>query len=266
MVTSRCVLLSCPLHLFSLVQSGNKNKITITNDTGRLSKSEIDRMVADAERFRDEDKKVQERASAKVKLDSFAHGLKQAVQDKKNEDKFSPTDRNTVMDAVRDVEKWTEEKGESAEKEEFEVRTSDRESRPGRAIGQARGGSSDSRGAFMRLFSFRHPVCFPRVSQSQYNELQSKCGSIMENFYKGGGSGGAPEPDFGGAQEAGGAAAGPKVEEVSMQRHARTERRRHSPGGEMSGNDLCSISSITNRDRSFLVTAFVPALHSPQVD
>lgn len=53
------------------------------DDTGRLSKSEIERMVADAEKFADEDRKVQERSAAKGKLETFAYGLKHAVEDQK---------------------------------------------------------------------------------------------------------------------------------------------------------------------------------------
>ena len=48
--------------------TGNKNKITITNDTGRLTKEQIDRMVQEAEKFRDEDKKQQDRINAKNKV------------------------------------------------------------------------------------------------------------------------------------------------------------------------------------------------------
>ena len=53
------------------------------DDTGRLSKSEIERMVAEAEKFADEDRKVQERSAAKGKLETFAYGLKHAVEDQK---------------------------------------------------------------------------------------------------------------------------------------------------------------------------------------
>ena len=48
--------------------TGNKNKITITNDTGRLTKEQIDRMVQEAEKFRDEDKRQQDRINAKNKV------------------------------------------------------------------------------------------------------------------------------------------------------------------------------------------------------
>ena len=53
-------------------------------------------------------------------LETYAYQLKHAVEDKKTEDKFSPTDRNTVLDAVRDVEKWIQDKGEEADKDAFE--------------------------------------------------------------------------------------------------------------------------------------------------
>jgi heat shock protein 1/8 len=55
-------------------------------------------------------------------LETFAYSLKHSVEDEKTADKFSPTDRNTVLDAVREVESWIQEKGDTAEKEEFEVR------------------------------------------------------------------------------------------------------------------------------------------------
>merc|ERR1711902_48641 len=51
--------------------SGKIEKITITNDKGRLSNEEIERMVNDAEKFKDEDDKQKDRISAKNGLESF---------------------------------------------------------------------------------------------------------------------------------------------------------------------------------------------------
>jgi len=65
--------------------TGNKNKITITNDTGRLTKEQIDRMVADAEKFRDDDKKQADRIASKNKLEQYAYGLKSTKWVESNE-------------------------------------------------------------------------------------------------------------------------------------------------------------------------------------
>merc|ERR1719320_520598 len=57
--------------------TGKENKITITNDKGRLSKEEIDRMVNDAEKYKAEDEKQRERVEAKNQLESYAFQVKQ---------------------------------------------------------------------------------------------------------------------------------------------------------------------------------------------
>lgn len=56
-------------------------------------------------------------------VENYAYGLKHAVEDKKTEDKFSAEDRTTILDAVKEVETWIQEKGDNAEKEEYEVTT-----------------------------------------------------------------------------------------------------------------------------------------------
>ena len=56
--------------------TGRENKITITNDKGRLSKEEIERMVNDADKYRDEDEKQRERVSSKNALESYCFNIK----------------------------------------------------------------------------------------------------------------------------------------------------------------------------------------------
>jgi L1 cell adhesion molecule like protein len=56
--------------------TGKSNKITITNDKGRLSQEEIDRMVEEAERYREEDEKIQQRVEAKNGLDGYLFQIK----------------------------------------------------------------------------------------------------------------------------------------------------------------------------------------------
>merc|ERR1712121_309569 len=68
--------------------SGKAEKITITNDKGRLSKEEIEKMVADAEKFKDEDDKQKDRIAAKNGLESYIFNLKSTIEDEKVADKI----------------------------------------------------------------------------------------------------------------------------------------------------------------------------------
>ena len=99
--------------------TGRENKITITNDKGRLSKEEIERMVADAERYRSEDEKQRERVSAKNSLESYCFNMKSTVEDEKFKDKLSDADKTTIMDKCNEIIKWLDA-NQLADKEEFE--------------------------------------------------------------------------------------------------------------------------------------------------
>ncbi len=63
--------------------TGRKESVTITNDNGRLSKAEIARMIAEAEKFADEDKEARERIEARNGLENYAFGLKSQLEDEK---------------------------------------------------------------------------------------------------------------------------------------------------------------------------------------
>jgi len=106
--------------------TGNKNKITITNDTGRLTKEQIERMVADAEKFREEDKKQADRIAAKNKLEQYAYGLKNTITDEKTKDKLSESDKSTLENAINETTKWVET-NENASTEEFEAKNKELE-------------------------------------------------------------------------------------------------------------------------------------------
>merc|ERR1719229_1929781 len=69
--------------------TGKANKITITNDKGRLSKEEIERMVNEADKYREEDEKQRERVSAKNALESYAFSMKQTIEDEKQRERIS---------------------------------------------------------------------------------------------------------------------------------------------------------------------------------
>lgn len=61
--------------------SGKTNKITITNDKGRLSKEEIDRMVAESEKYQKEDEEIKEKIDAKQKLEAYVYQVKEGAKD-----------------------------------------------------------------------------------------------------------------------------------------------------------------------------------------
>merc|ERR1719322_271575 len=86
--------------------SGKQNKITITNDKGRLSKEEIERMVNDAETFKAEDEKQKERISAKNNLESYCFNMKSTLDDEKLKDKISESDKETITKKCDEIIKW----------------------------------------------------------------------------------------------------------------------------------------------------------------
>ena len=99
--------------------TGNKNNIVINNDQNRLSPEDIDRMINDAEKFAEEDKKVKEKVEARNELEGYAYSLKNQIGDKeKLGGKLSADDKDTIEKAVDEQIKWLE-KNHDAEIEEF---------------------------------------------------------------------------------------------------------------------------------------------------
>ncbi|KAM4690718.1 heat shock-related 70 kDa protein 2 [Rhinophrynus dorsalis] len=99
--------------------TGKENKITITNDKGRLSKEDIERMVNDAEKYKSEDEANRERVASKNGLESYAYHVKQTVEDEKLKDKLSAQDREMILAKCKEVIDWLD-KNQMAEKDEFE--------------------------------------------------------------------------------------------------------------------------------------------------
>ncbi|KAE8594221.1 hypothetical protein XENTR_v10019503 [Xenopus tropicalis] len=99
--------------------TGKENKITITNDKGRLSKEEIERMVQEADRYKAEDEVQREKISAKNSLESLAFNMKSTVEDEKLKDKISPEDKQKILDKCNEVISWLD-RNQMAEKEEYE--------------------------------------------------------------------------------------------------------------------------------------------------
>jgi L1 cell adhesion molecule like protein len=85
---------------------GKSNKITITNDKGRLSKDDIDRMVSEAEKYKDEDRKLKERIDARNGFENYIYSVKNISSEKLSADS---SDRVTLDKACEDASKWLED-------------------------------------------------------------------------------------------------------------------------------------------------------------
>jgi len=169
--------------------TGKKNKITITNDKGRLSKDEIEQMIRDAEKYKAEDEAHNAKVSAKNHLESYTYSMRNTLNDAKLKEKLDPKDKEAIEKAVNAAVQWMDD-NQGAEKEDYEAKQ---------------------------------------------KEVEAVCTPIITKLYQGaGGPGGAPDfggeggpmPDFGGGfggaggaggaggRSGGGAAKGPKIEEV----------------------------------------------------
>ncbi|CAG2175900.1 unnamed protein product, partial [Oppiella nova] len=101
--------------------TGKQNKITITNDKGRLSKAEIERMVREADQYKEDDERQRDRIQAKNALEAYAYGVKSAAEDTALKGKVSDADRQKILVAVGEALKWLD-CNQMAEKEEFEYK------------------------------------------------------------------------------------------------------------------------------------------------
>ncbi|MGH0153899.1 UNVERIFIED_CONTAM: hypothetical protein FKN15_044890 [Acipenser sinensis] len=99
--------------------TGKENKITITNDKGRLSKEEIERMVQDADKYRAQDEAQREKIAAKNSLESFAFNMKSSVEEENMKAKISEDDKKQIIDKCNQAISWLD-KNQMAEKEEYE--------------------------------------------------------------------------------------------------------------------------------------------------
>ncbi|XP_035391796.1 heat shock cognate 71 kDa protein isoform X2 [Electrophorus electricus] len=99
--------------------TGKENKITITNDKGRLSKEDIERMVQEAEKYKAEDDVQRDKVSAKNGLESYAFNMKSTVEDEKLKGKISDEDKQKILDKCNEVISWLD-KNQTAEREEYE--------------------------------------------------------------------------------------------------------------------------------------------------
>jgi heat shock protein 5 len=105
--------------------TGKQETISITNDKGRLTKEEIERMVADAEKFADQDKALKEKIDAKHQLENYIYQMRNTIEDKeKLADKIDADDKSKIADALTEAQDWLSS-NEDGEKDDFEEHLKD---------------------------------------------------------------------------------------------------------------------------------------------
>ncbi|EOA39183.1 hypothetical protein CARUB_v10012149mg [Capsella rubella] len=101
--------------------AGVKNQITITNDKGRLSKEEIEKMVQDAEKYKAEDEQVKKKVEAKNSLENYAYNMRNTIKDEKLAQKLEQEDKQKIEKAIDETIEWIEG-NQLAEVDEFEYK------------------------------------------------------------------------------------------------------------------------------------------------
>merc|ERR1712018_990072 len=107
--------------------SGKVEKITIANDKGRLNKEDIERMGADAEKYKAEDEVQKDKISAKNGLESYCFNMKSTVDDAKFKDQIPEADRTTIHNICNDTIGWLDN-NQTAEVDEFKDKQKEIES------------------------------------------------------------------------------------------------------------------------------------------
>ncbi len=108
--------------------TGKSEKITITNEKGRLSKEELERMVEEAAKYKDEDERRKEVVEAKNTLENMTYQCKSTVEDEKLKDKLTSEDKESVLTKVKELQQWLSETTESTTKDEYDAKVKELES------------------------------------------------------------------------------------------------------------------------------------------
>ena len=88
--------------------TGKTNKITITNEKGRLSKDDIEKMVQEADKYKGEDEKMKKRIEAKNSFENYCFQMKNTLNDEKLREKFTEDDKNTIEAVSKEGLAWLE--------------------------------------------------------------------------------------------------------------------------------------------------------------
>merc|ERR1711966_486174 len=155
--------------------TGQKNKIPIPNDKGRLSKDEIERMVQEAEKYKAEDEEHKKKVESKNQLENYAYNMRNTITDEKVAGKIDESDKKKIEEAIDGAITWLDG-NQTAEIDEFEDKLKELEG-----------------------------LCNPVMSKMYQGGGGGGMPGGMPDM---GGDAGAPPPG------AGGSSSGPKIEEV----------------------------------------------------
>jgi L1 cell adhesion molecule like protein len=127
--------------------TGKSERITITNDKGRLSQEQIDKMVKDAERYKDEDNKQKERIEAKNQLENYAYTIRSSLQDEALAGKLSEEDKAKLNSAVDSTLSWLDTH-QGSTKDEFESKRKELENTAMPIMSKLAGAAQGGQGPF----------------------------------------------------------------------------------------------------------------------
>merc|ERR1712078_352426 len=106
--------------------TGKNTRITITNDKGRLSAADIERMVQEAEKYKAEDESNKSRVEAKNALENYAYSMRNSIEDEKLKDKIDAAAKEKLKAAIDETIAWLDA-NQMGEKDEFEAKQKDLE-------------------------------------------------------------------------------------------------------------------------------------------
>ncbi|KAJ3129650.1 ATPase with role in protein import into the ER [Nowakowskiella sp. JEL0407] len=125
--------------------TGKTESITITNDKGRLSQDEIDRMIKEAEEFADEDKALKDKIDSKNQFENYVYTLKNQLNDDAQlGGKLEEDDKETLKNALNEASEWLDSNASTATKEEIDEKKSDLEAIVNPITGKLYGSGSGS--------------------------------------------------------------------------------------------------------------------------
>merc|ERR1739841_24608 len=100
---------------------------TITNDKGRLSKDEIEKMVQEAEKYKSEDEEHKKKVESKNALENYAYNMRNTIKDDKIASKLGAEDKKKIDDAIEQAIQWLDN-NQLAEADEFDDKMKELES------------------------------------------------------------------------------------------------------------------------------------------
>ena len=106
--------------------TGKSEKIVVTNDSGRLSKEEIERMLKEAKEFEEQDKITKEKIDAKNSFENYIYSMKNTVEDKEKGlgAKLTDDEKETINNAIKEAQDWLSA-NQDAEKDEYDTHLKD---------------------------------------------------------------------------------------------------------------------------------------------